>query len=253
MPTLARGRLAAARRGSRSGSSCRRRSARPGRRARRARLAASAPSSRVRPGTSIRAPSIFSTKRPARSGVVKEKRRVARVARVADGRVALDPLDLLDPRLRLAAPSSPCSGSARRSAPSARSPPAGARSPCRARSRAPPAPRARRARGRRRSGPPRLELEHRGADRLEEPAVVGDEDDGGVEAGQVALEPLQRGDVEVVGRLVEQQQVRAGGERAGQRGAGQLAAGEGRQRPLGLLGGRSRGRASTASTSSRQR
>jgi hypothetical protein len=73
-----------------------------------------------------------------------------------------------------------------------------------------------------------LDLQHRGPDRLEEPAVVSDEDDGRVEVDEVALQPLQRGDVEVVRRLVEQQQVGAGGERAGERGAGQLAAGEGR-------------------------
>ena len=86
------------------------------------------------------------------------------------------------------------------------------------------------------AGPLRLQLQHRGADRLEEPAVVGDEDDGGVELDQVPLQPLQRGDVEMVGGLVEQQQVGLGGEGAGQRGAGQLAAGEGRQGALGLLG-----------------
>jgi hypothetical protein len=36
--------------------------------------------------------------------------------------------------------------------------------------------------------------------RLEEPAIVGDEDDRGVEVDQVALEPLERGDVEMVRR-----------------------------------------------------
>ena len=65
---------------------------------------------------------------------------------------------------------------------------------------------------------------------------MGDQDDGGVELDQVALEPLQRGDVEVVRGLVEQQQVGAGGEGAGQRDAGQLAAGEGRERALEVLG-----------------
>ena len=80
-----------------------------------------------------------------------------------------------------------------------------------------------------------LELEHRGAHRLEEPAVVGDEHDGGVERLQVALEPLQRGDVEVVGRLVEQQQVGVARERAGERRARELAAGEGRERAVEVL------------------
>ena len=80
-----------------------------------------------------------------------------------------------------------------------------------------------------------LELEHRGADRLEEPAVVGDEHDGGVERLQVALEPLERGDVEVVGRLVEQQQVGVARERAGERRARELAAGERRERAVEVL------------------
>ncbi len=83
--------------------------------------------------------------------------------------------------------------------------------------------------------PLRLQLQHRGANRLQEPAVVGDEDDRGIEIAQVALQPLQRGDVEVVGGLVEQQQVGSARQRPRQRGPGQLAAGEGRELPLGLL------------------
>ncbi len=71
-----------------------------------------------------------------------------------------------------------------------------------------------------------LEFEHRCRDRFEEPAVVRDQDHGRVERVEVRLEPLERGDVEVVGGLVEQQQVRAAGQRAAERGAGQLAAGE---------------------------
>ena len=76
------------------------------------------------------------------------------------------------------------------------------------------------------------ELEHGGRDRLEEPAVVRDEHDGRVERGQLALEPLEALDVEVVRRLVQQQQVGIGGERARQRGAGQLAARERVERPV---------------------
>ena len=79
---------------------------------------------------------------------------------------------------------------------------------------------------------PGLELEHRGADRLQEPAVVGDEHDRGVERDQVGLQPLERLDVEVVGRLVEQQQIGVPGQRPAERGAGQLAAGEGVQRAV---------------------
>jgi len=86
------------------------------------------------------------------------------------------------------------------------------------------------------AGALRLQLQHRGPNRLQEPAVVGDEDDRGVEVDEVGLEPLQRGDVEVVGRLVEQQQVGLGRQRPRQRGSRQLAAGERRERPLGLLG-----------------
>ena len=80
-----------------------------------------------------------------------------------------------------------------------------------------------------------VELEHRGRHGLEEPAVVRDEDDRGVERSQHALEPLERLDVEVVRRLVEQQQVGLRGERARERGARQLAAGEGRERPVEVV------------------
>ena len=53
-----------------------------------------------------------------------------------------------------------------------------------------------------------------------------DEDHGGVDRRELLLEPLHRLHVEVVRRLVEQEQVGAAGERAGERGARQLAAGE---------------------------
>ena len=45
--------------------------------------------------------------------------------------------------------------------------------------------------------------------------------------GELLLEPLHRGHVEVVGRLVEEQQIGAAGERSCERGARQLSAGEG--------------------------
>ena len=51
---------------------------------------------------------------------------------------------------------------------------------------------------------------------------------------QVRLEPLERADVEMVGRLVEQQQVGLGRQRPGKRGAGELAAGERRERAVEL-------------------
>ena len=81
-----------------------------------------------------------------------------------------------------------------------------------------------------------VELEHRGGDRLQEPAVVADEHDRGVQPVQVLLEPLDGVDVEVVGGLVEQQHVGLAGQRPGQRGAGQLTAREGVQRPFQVIG-----------------
>src|SRR5207302_3422373 len=69
-----------------------------------------------------------------------------------------------------------------------------------------------------------LELEHRRADRLQEPAVVRDEHDRRVEIAQCLLEPLERFDVEMVGGLVEQQHVGSGRERPRERGAGELTA-----------------------------
>jgi hypothetical protein len=78
--------------------------------------------------------------------------------------------------------------------------------------------------------PAGFEFEHRGAHGFEEPAVVRDEDHRGVERLEVALQPLERGDVQVVGWLVEEQQVGIARERAGQRRASQLSTGERVQR-----------------------
>jgi hypothetical protein len=61
-----------------------------------------------------------------------------------------------------------------------------------------------------------LQLEDGGRDRLEEPAVVRDEDYCGVDRLQLALEPLEAGDVEVVRRLVEQEEIGVAAERARQ-------------------------------------
>ena len=74
--------------------------------------------------------------------------------------------------------------------------------------------------------PAGLQLQDGRADGLEEPAVVRDQDDRRVESYKRLLQPLQRLDVEVVGGLVEQQDVRGGGERAGQRSARELTARE---------------------------
>ena len=93
-----------------------------------------------------------------------------------------------------------------------------------------------------------LELEHRGPDRLEKPAIVGDEHDGGIETGEVALEPLQRGDVEVIGRLVEEQQLRAGSRGRGPAKRGSAHRPRTSSAGARMLGARTRDRASTAST-----
>ena len=79
------------------------------------------------------------------------------------------------------------------------------------------------------------ELEHGGRHGLEEPAVVGDEDDRRIERRELVLEPLEALDVEVVRRLVEQQQVGVDRERAREGRAGQLSAGEARERPVEVL------------------
>ena len=77
-----------------------------------------------------------------------------------------------------------------------------------------------------------FQLQHRSRHRLEEPAVVGDEDDRRIERLEQLLQPLERLDVEVVRRLVEQQQVGLRRESAGERGTGQLAPRERRERPV---------------------
>ena len=64
-----------------------------------------------------------------------------------------------------------------------------------------------------------IELDDAGRDRVEEGAVVGDHHDAALEADQQLLEPGDRVEVEVVGRLVEEQHVGHGDERARQRDA----------------------------------
>ncbi len=61
-----------------------------------------------------------------------------------------------------------------------------------------------------------------------------DEDHGGIEIDEIALEPLERRDVEVIGRLVQEQQVGVGGEHARERRTGELAAREGVEAPVEL-------------------
>ncbi len=64
-----------------------------------------------------------------------------------------------------------------------------------------------------------VEPQRRAGQAPEEGAVVADDDEGALVAIQPALEPFDRREVEVVGRLVEQQQVGLLRQRAGKRGA----------------------------------
>jgi hypothetical protein len=71
------------------------------------------------------------------------------------------------------------------------------------------------------------------ADRVEEPAVVGDGDDRARGLREGGLQHLERVEVEVVGGLVEQQQVGLLDQRGGKQRAGLLAAGQAVERAVG--------------------
>ena len=71
-----------------------------------------------------------------------------------------------------------------------------------------------------------VELDDAGGDAIEEAAVVGDDDDAALEVDQQLLEPLDGVEVEVVGRLVEQQHVGGRHQRLRQGDALAGAAGE---------------------------
>ena len=75
------------------------------------------------------------------------------------------------------------------------------------------------------------------ADRLEQGAVVGDEDDRALVLDQRVLERLAALDVEVVGGLVEDQDVGAGGDQDRQREPPLLAAGDVAELLLGVVAG----------------
>jgi len=64
------------------------------------------------------------------------------------------------------------------------------------------------------------------ADGVQQPAVVADHDDRAASVAQVAAEPVDRLDVQVVGRLVEQQHVTLGHQQRGERDPPPLAAGQ---------------------------
>ena len=70
-----------------------------------------------------------------------------------------------------------------------------------------------------RGQPPAIEFDDAGRQLLEEGAVVGDEEHGAGVVGQLRLEPRDGLDVEMVGRLVEQQQVRLRDQRPGEQRA----------------------------------
>ena len=71
-----------------------------------------------------------------------------------------------------------------------------------------------------------LQPDHGASERLQQAAVVADQHDAGAGGGEFLLQPLDGGEVEVVGRLVQQQEVGRGGHGAGEGGAAGLAAGE---------------------------
>ncbi len=70
------------------------------------------------------------------------------------------------------------------------------------------------------------EIEGAGRDAVEEVAVVGDDQAGAGPSSQEAFQPLQHLQIEVVGRLVEEEQIRVGEEGLGEGNAGLLAAAE---------------------------
>jgi hypothetical protein len=69
-----------------------------------------------------------------------------------------------------------------------------------------------------------VEPQRRLGEALEKRAIVADRDERALVAIEPALEPVDRREVEVVGRLVEQQQVRILRQRAGELGTAALAA-----------------------------
>ncbi len=79
-----------------------------------------------------------------------------------------------------------------------------------------------------------VHLQDRGGDPVEEDAVVGDGDDRAPVGAQPLLQPGHGLVVEVVGGLVEQQQLGLGGEHGGEREPGPLSAGERSEGPVAV-------------------
>ena len=71
-----------------------------------------------------------------------------------------------------------------------------------------------------------IELDDAGRDMVQEHPVMGDHDHGAAKVADQALEPQDAVDVQVIGRLVQQQQIRLAHQRAGQRDALHAAAGQ---------------------------
>ncbi len=71
-----------------------------------------------------------------------------------------------------------------------------------------------------------VELEDPAGDVVEEVAVVGDDQDGARVIAQMAFQPVHAFGIEMVGRLVEQQQVGLVEQQPAQRDAAALAAGQ---------------------------
>src|SRR5439155_22988572 len=86
----------------------------------------------------------------------------------------------------------------------------------------------------RRAARPLVELDHPRDSAVEKGSVVGDDHGGAAVRAQELLQAGEPGEVEIVGRLVEQKHVEAAEQDRGKRCARSFAAGERCQRPLEL-------------------
>ena len=91
------------------------------------------------------------------------------------------------------------------------------------------------------------------ADGVQEPAIVGDDEHRAAARGEVVREPVDALDVEVVGRLVEQQQLGVAEQRLGERDPAPLAAGQRRDRGVEALREAARSRRRRAGRRARSR
>ena len=81
------------------------------------------------------------------------------------------------------------------------------------------------------------EIPDAGGDGIEKVAVVGDDDERALPGGEDAFQPCHRTDIQMVGRFIQQQQVRLLQEQTAQTGARALSSAEAAQRraPKGLV------------------